>query len=906
MNDVILCHNEISTCFCFCCLEAFDHCNPPEYQGQIIRYVIRLPCNLSCDLSAAPTGIPTETPTKAPTGTPTKGPTNPPTATPTKSPTGVPTESPTSPPTGTPTKAPTRAPTKTPTLAPTDTPTKGPTSAPTIKYTDSPTKSPTVAPTESPTKPPTGAPTKGPTDSPTGSPTIKDTASPTKSPTSNPTGSPTSGPTKEVCIAVNQNGFGEVNVDGNIDEWDASDDGPDFIGNLYEAGDSGKVIAGKLYARLECSTSTLCIMVNSMPTTTFHNEAWFKNYDIQQHPLTPLGNGIVPVMVGDTFVAWKACYYIPLGTMNNFEVHTNFCTGPNDNGCGNTGSTGRGETSICMEAICSPGATPAPIPATSNATTSPTASPTSGPTVATGTPTTGPTAYPTSNPTSGPTSSPTRKDTGAPTDSPTSSPTIKDTEAPTTNPTSGPTEREATGAPTTSPTKSPTTNPTTSPTSGPTEKEATLAPTTTLPTSNPTSSPTVKEEDIGSPTTGPTKKVTSDPTATPTSVPTSHPTTEPPAGLAPPSDTNEPTIAPTLAPAPAVSPITPTTPTVCVDEDEMAYIQTIGVDVELPEGAVQVISRTPESISFVVHQLWNTGSELIMLSVHHHPNTIGETNCDMNINVPPISSMEYTTTCVEGIAEIDIVVYVGSDSSNFNVAECDACDTPEPTSTDMVHYYIELNCNPIICDTNPPTPSPTLSPVDTSCPENIELIIQDGSTMFDIPPIQILNQDTTSVTFRVIQSWVETQLRYIFVQYDDLILFQQECYAYDNVTITTSQIYTAYCWHHVPITLVDIWIMDPTELIDGVDIAEVPRCCHPPDNVAYPAVHYVFKVWCVSQCPPPDGDGNVVGVAAVDGDETIPPGYGDETIPPGYGSGRKLLRTTSTSENLFRILTIKK
>ena len=204
---------------------------------------------------------------------------------------------------------------------------------------------------------------------------------------------------------MNQKGYGEVSTDGSIDEWDLSDDGPDFIGNMHEAGELGKEVAAKFYARMQCSTGTLCIMINSMPNTSFLDsieDTWFKNYNEGPSPLDPLGDGIVKVMDGDSFVAWEACYEVPMEEMNNFEIHTNYCKGPDDKVCDNTASTG---TSICMETICDPGATPAPVPVdpTDPPTGAPQATPTDPPT---GAPTGAPNATPTDPPVKAPIPSP--------------------------------------------------------------------------------------------------------------------------------------------------------------------------------------------------------------------------------------------------------------------------------------------------------------------------------------------------------------------------------------------------------------------------------------------------------------------------------------------------------------------
>merc|ERR1712216_462639 len=63
--------------------------------------------------------------------------------------------------------------------------------------------------------------------------------------------------------------------------------------------------------------------------------------------------------------------------------------------------------------------------------------------------------------------------------------------------------------------------------------------------------------------------------------------------------------------------------------------------------------------------------------------------------------------------------------------------------------------------------------------------------------------------------------------------------------------YTAYCMHSVPISIVDIWVSDAS-LDASSDNAEVPQCCHPPEDDTNPNTQYTFKIWCESQCPEND------------------------------------------------------
>ena len=157
------------------------------------------------------------------------------------------------------------------------------------------------------------------------------------------------------CPMVKQVGVDAVNVDGSIDEWDLDETGLDFVANMYTAGDSSKSVGAKLYARLDCDTSTLCIMVNSEDDTTLDpsdGESWFKKYDISSDTLLTTGNGLVKVYDGSgNMVAWEACYSgMTSGTLSNFEVHTNYYKeGEVDP---DTASTGRGSSTICIDMTC--------------------------------------------------------------------------------------------------------------------------------------------------------------------------------------------------------------------------------------------------------------------------------------------------------------------------------------------------------------------------------------------------------------------------------------------------------------------------------------------------------------------------------------------------------------------------
>lgn len=168
-------------------------------------------------------------------------------------------------------------------------------------------------------------------------------------------------------------------------------------------------------------------------------------------------------------------------------------------------------------------------------------------------------------------------------------------------------------------------------------------------------------------------------------------------------------------------------------------------------------------------------------------------------------------------------------------------------------------------ETNKPTAAPTIAtsmpsasptkalvpiPAPEDCPENVELLHQVGATSFPDIPIEVIEQNTQMVKFRVRNSFSKTIAR-IFTQFSEQISGETECYEDVEIEEFEYKEYTAYCMQHVPISIVDIWVSDAS-LDASLDNAEVPRCCHPPEDDTNPKTQYTFKIWCESQCPEND------------------------------------------------------
>jgi hypothetical protein len=55
-------------------------------------------------------------------------------------------------------------------------------------------------------------------------------------------------------------------------------------------------------------------------------------------------------------------------------------------------------------------------------------------------------------------------------------------------------------------------------------------------------------------------------------------------------------------------------------------------NVDLPDGAVQLLSNTGDFVTFQISQVWNIDGIIPMISVDYHE-LIGETDCNKNTNV---------------------------------------------------------------------------------------------------------------------------------------------------------------------------------------------------------------------------------------------------------------------------------
>jgi len=175
--------------------------------------------------------------------------------------------------------------------------------------------------------------------------------------------------------------------------------------------------------------------------------------------------------------------------------------------------------------------------------------------------------------------------------------------------------------------------------------------------------------------------------------------------------------------------------------------------------------------------------------------------------------------------------------------------TSEPTETPR-----EATDAPTIRPTAPPSAVPTEypdppPPVPTQCPDDLTLAKITGVTM---PPelgdaVQILSQDTSTVTVRLLNAWsTDEPIDSIFYYYHidhlhDTCVEETDVPGGDDYADITLA-----CYNYAAFAELDICVVDGEALSEGDD-AEVPTCCHP-GEIEVPVVCYKILVQCDTVC----------------------------------------------------------
>ena len=194
-----------------------------------------------------------------------------------------------------------------------------------------------------------------------------------------------------------------------------------------------------------------------------------------------------------------------------------------------------------------------------------------------------------------------------------------------------------------------------------------------------------------------------------------------------------------------------------------------------------------------------------------------------------------------------------------------------------------------------------LGSASASC--DVDLFKMVGVTGPSADPIDIVRQDFSTVTFNITNKWgaLDTDMDYVFVQYNDPITGVLRCLSFEDVLASwTSSEIEARCMVNKPISVITIYVADA--LLSETNVAELPPCCqaetgihadamYDMDSGVAHAVSYTYVLECAPvACAPAD----CAALPPVEvPEETSPPFV--PTDPP--GSDKDIDTNTGKSKN---------
>jgi hypothetical protein len=167
----------------------------------------------------------------------------------------------------------------------------------------------------------------------------------------------------------------------------------------------------------------------------------------------------------------------------------------------------------------------------------------------------------------------------------------------------------------------------------------------------------------------------------------------------------------------------------CYDR-AVQLVETIGENMELPPGTVDIQSVNGGTMTFDITQLWS-GS--MSMGVYYYTEN-GTPKLDLSNKVDYAVTKSYTAQCFLGYAEFSIYAYVGADAPEF---ECEALSQPTSAASDAVIYRFEVPCSS--CD---------------ECEAEPNLVRQAGANLsLPAEAVEITAQNVDTVDFDISQLW---------------------------------------------------------------------------------------------------------------------------------------------------------
>jgi hypothetical protein len=120
----------------------------------------------------------------------------------------------------------------------------------------------------------------------------------------------------------------------------------------------------------------------------------------------------------------------------------------------------------------------------------------------------------------------------------------------------------------------------------------------------------------------------------------------------------------------------------------------------------------------------------------------------------------------------------------------------------------------------------------TSASCDVDLFRMIGVEGPSADPIDIVKQDISTVTFNINNKWgaVDTDMDYVFVQYNDPLTGTLKCLSFADVLASwTSSEIEARCMVNKPISIVTLYVADAN--LTNSNVGELPPCCGADDGI---------------------------------------------------------------------------
>lgn len=285
---------------------------------------------------------------------------------------------------------------------------------------------------------------------------------------------------------------------------------------------------------------------------------------------------------------------------------------------------------------------------------------------------------------------------------------------------------------------------------------------------------------------------------------------------------------PTGAPSAANPTSAPTSAGDCVREMHAVEDFNSSASMYLPDKSpIQVTGQDGETVTFIVHQAWKKNGSVSWFATELKDPSLGW-NCLTLESVPYGPVRKFVASCdASGWTNVKLYVHdsnriVGSNKSAVVPRYCSA--TPDEGAT--TSYFYKVPCNP------------GCYPMPTECTNEAELDHGVGTLRYNSNPIEIISQDGTNVTFRVLQTWVAQPICAVATLYPSATN-GAVCDLKEAVKPGSGGMYVAKCQGGS--ASVSVYVHD-TSMDRLSNIAKMPETCQ--SGVGDRIASYTFRVPC--------------------------------------------------------------